>query len=67
MKFLNGRPEDTDKNIEKKVKPIAEQFIKDCKAKRLTLEEFHVLAQLISWEYESAKKESAKKLSAKPF
>lgn len=56
-----------EENIEKKVNPIAIQFVEDCRAKELTFEEVHTLIQLISWEYEKAKKEADKKVSSELF
>lgn len=65
--FVNGRVITRDKKKESKVNPIAENLIKECRAAGLTLEEFHVLAQLISWEYEKVKKEREKKWSSEIF
>ena len=45
-----------------KVNPIVKHVVEESRAIGLTLGEFHILAQLINWEYDKAKKEKEKKL-----
>ncbi len=62
MDSINSIPTERKISTEEKVKPMAMQFVEDCRAKGLTLGEFHVLSQLISCECEKIKKEAEKKI-----
>ena len=59
--------EEKEKRIKEKVNPIVKNIIKESKAAGLTLSEFHILAQLVSLEYEKAKKEIEKTMLDKLF
>lgn len=62
LEFLNGRPVERDYKIVEKVKPLATQFMEDCRAKGLTLAEYDNLVGLISCDCKELKKEADKKI-----
>lgn len=65
--LLAEKTKQETETIREKVNPIVRQTVDASRVAGLTLKEFHILSQLISWEYEKAKKEKEKKLLNEMF